>query len=203
MTLNKREAQRGATKAAILQAASEEFDARGYAGTAISDIANRLDLTKGSVYFHFPSKALLAIEIVDRYFSAWVPMLEEVESRGLSGLTAIRWVSEQAAASYRDNATIRASVRLMREASLIDAEMPTPFVDWMENTHRWLIQARDAGELRDGLDLEDAAWHIVAVFHGIQEVASRLGECAQLASKNATIWSLLLKGIESGNETKA
>lgn len=59
--------QKVATRSAILYVAADEFDAKGYVGTAISDIAKRLDLTKGSVYFHFPSKAELATEIVNGY----------------------------------------------------------------------------------------------------------------------------------------
>ena len=36
------------TRAAILQAAAVEFDARGYAAVSISEIAERLGLTKGT-----------------------------------------------------------------------------------------------------------------------------------------------------------
>ena len=50
-------AQRKAERPAeILDAAFEEFVARGYAATRVEDIAARVGLTKGAVYFYFETK---------------------------------------------------------------------------------------------------------------------------------------------------
>jgi AcrR family transcriptional regulator len=40
----------------ILEAAFEEFAAKGYAATRVEDIATRLRITKGTVYLYFPTK---------------------------------------------------------------------------------------------------------------------------------------------------
>lgn len=44
------------TRAKILGVARELFLAQGYAGTSIADIAGRLGVTKGALYYHFESK---------------------------------------------------------------------------------------------------------------------------------------------------
>lgn len=192
-----RQEQKVTTRRAILQVAAEEFDAKGYVATAISDIAKRLDLTKGSVYFHFPSKAELASEVIQNYFHMWAPVLKGIEAQELRGFTALKWASQQVAVAYRDDVGVRASVRLMRESALIDVELPTPFVGWISMVETHLEQARGAGELRDGLKVEDVAWHIVATFFGIQEVSHQLSNRADLEDRVEALWELLLPGITS------
>lgn len=43
----------------IQEAAFEEFAAKGYAATRVEDIAARLGITKGTIYFYFPTKEVL------------------------------------------------------------------------------------------------------------------------------------------------
>ena len=43
----------------ILEAAFEEFTAKGYAATRVEDVAARLGVTKGTIYLYFPTKDAL------------------------------------------------------------------------------------------------------------------------------------------------
>ncbi|OKI44729.1 TetR/AcrR family transcriptional regulator [Micromonospora sp. CB01531] len=52
---------------ALLDAACEEFDARGYAATGVAAIATRAGAPKGSFYNHFASKEELALASLERY----------------------------------------------------------------------------------------------------------------------------------------
>ncbi|MGO7588122.1 TetR/AcrR family transcriptional regulator [Rhizobium leguminosarum] len=47
----------------ILEAAFEEFAAKGYAATRVEDVATRLRITKGTVYLYFPTKDVLFQEM--------------------------------------------------------------------------------------------------------------------------------------------
>lgn len=47
----------------ILEAAFEEFAAKGYAATRVEDVATRLRITKGTVYLYFPTKDVLFREM--------------------------------------------------------------------------------------------------------------------------------------------
>lgn len=53
------------TRAAILDAAAQQFDVLGYAETSISTIVATGELTKGSIYFHFSSKEAIAKHLID------------------------------------------------------------------------------------------------------------------------------------------
>jgi AcrR family transcriptional regulator len=47
------------TRAAILEAALEEFLAQGFAGTRMADVAARAGVAKGTLYLHFADKSAL------------------------------------------------------------------------------------------------------------------------------------------------
>jgi AcrR family transcriptional regulator len=63
------------TKARILAAAESLFAERGFAGTAIRDIAKRSGLNGASLYNHFPSKQALYEAVLERGIR---PLLEEL-----------------------------------------------------------------------------------------------------------------------------
>jgi AcrR family transcriptional regulator len=56
---SRREQYSEATRAAILDAALRRFAERGYAGTALEDVAADIQVTRGAVYHHFTSKKAL------------------------------------------------------------------------------------------------------------------------------------------------
>jgi AcrR family transcriptional regulator len=65
------------TRQRILDAATELFEQRGFAGTSIRDLAVRVGMTKAALYYHFPSKeevlqALLTpfLDDIDRIIAA-------------------------------------------------------------------------------------------------------------------------------------
>jgi len=62
----KKEQQSEASIEAILQAAKYLFVTKGFHGTRIDDIASRVGLTKGAVYFHFEDKIAILKVLLDR-----------------------------------------------------------------------------------------------------------------------------------------
>lgn len=190
-----RELQRQRTRDAILKAAAEEFDARGYAAVSLSEIAARVEVTKGSVYFHFPSKADLAAAVVSTYSAAWQTIVDGVDAIGHEGIAALRQLSAEAARVYRDDAGVRAPLRLMREQSVIGVELPTPFRPWLDAVARQLAIAQEQGEVRVDVEPETVAWHIVACFFGTQEISHQLNNRSDLVERTDAMWDLILQGI--------
>src|SRR5437763_15346513 len=70
-----RSAQR---RAAILQAALDEFSASGFAATRLDDVAQRAGVAKGTIYLHFRDKETLFQELVRSVLSPPVGMLERI-----------------------------------------------------------------------------------------------------------------------------
>ncbi|MBQ4342071.1 MAG: TetR/AcrR family transcriptional regulator [Clostridia bacterium] len=80
---------------AILQAASELFAERGVYGASLGDIAKRLDMSKGTLYYYFPTKDELVNAAAERCVKgisgrlmAWVDTVREAgdPEEALNGL---------------------------------------------------------------------------------------------------------------------
>jgi AcrR family transcriptional regulator len=193
--MSRRSDQRAATRAGILQVAAQEFEAHGYVGASLSDIAEKLGLTKGALYFHYPSKGDIARAIVSDYFNSWEPLVKAAEERGNGPLEAIRWLTGQVAVAYRDDIHIRAAVRLVRDRASIDVELPTPFVDWIKTSRYFLEKAQALGEIRSDIDLERVTLISVASWFGVQQVSQDLDSRDSLEEFTDSLWDLLLHGM--------
>jgi AcrR family transcriptional regulator len=67
-----RAARAAERREAIIEAAMDEFIARGYAATRLDDVANRAGVAKGTIYLHFKDKEALFQELVR---TALVPLI--------------------------------------------------------------------------------------------------------------------------------
>ena len=61
--------RRGDTRARIQQIALELFAEQGYEGTSLREIAERLDVTKAALYYHFKSKEDIVRSFTEDYFA--------------------------------------------------------------------------------------------------------------------------------------
>jgi AcrR family transcriptional regulator len=79
------------TRTRILASALSLFVKRGYERTTFTDIASRLKMTKGAVYWHFESKEKLLLALVDEMVAKFrrqiCDMLPEDGDDGLESLT--------------------------------------------------------------------------------------------------------------------
>src|SRR5438034_8217042 len=71
-------AKAAARRDAILDAALDEFSARGFAATRLDDVARRADVAKGTIYLHFRDKEALFQELIRSVLSPLVGTLETV-----------------------------------------------------------------------------------------------------------------------------
>ncbi len=76
------------TRDRVRREAADLFARRGYGGTSMSEIAERVGIRKASLYSHFDSKADLMLELVEASLEQWqracrgeLPERESVEER--------------------------------------------------------------------------------------------------------------------------
>lgn len=185
----KRAEQRAQTRQALLEAASLEFEANGYAATVLSDISDRLGMTKGTVYFHFPTKALLAQAVTENWSVMWEEEIAVSRARGLS-LDELESLMIRIAERFQSDALIRATIRLVRERELIEEELPRPFDLWLEVTKEALQASHESGALRDDIDVDAAAWQILANLVGIQLLIDDLNDGRSIADRVREMWAV-------------
>lgn len=66
------------TRAKILASALSLFVRKGYDHTTFTDIAARLKMTKGAVYWHFASKEALLVALVEEMLARFARQLDEL-----------------------------------------------------------------------------------------------------------------------------
>src|SRR5262245_66344943 len=70
---------RGATRERILDVALELFNEQGYDKTSLREIAERLDITKAALYYHFRSKADILLELHIRLHHLGRDLLDKLD----------------------------------------------------------------------------------------------------------------------------
>jgi AcrR family transcriptional regulator len=81
--------KRGRRIQEILTVAAELFGERGFDAVSLDDVAERLDVTKGSLYYYFASKEELVSAAIQTLGSAWFQRLRDLPA-GAEGTPAAR-----------------------------------------------------------------------------------------------------------------
>lgn len=105
----------------ILGVAAQLFGERGYEAVTVEEVAARLDVTKGSIYYYFPSKDELGTAAIETLGDDWTARLEQLPA------------AKQGSASSRLRALITAQVTIaVRDYPaalglfLVPQELPEP-----------------------------------------------------------------------------
>ena len=68
--------RRGNTRRRIQDVALELFVERGYEGTSLREIAERLDVTKAALYYHFKTKEDILVALVQTHIAPLAELIE-------------------------------------------------------------------------------------------------------------------------------
>jgi AcrR family transcriptional regulator len=88
----------------ILAVAAQLFGERGYEAVTVEEVAARLDVTKGSIYYYFPSKDELGTAAIETLGDDWTARLERLPAAqdGPPGARLRALISEQVTIAVRD-----------------------------------------------------------------------------------------------------
>jgi AcrR family transcriptional regulator len=76
------EPSRIGTREQILDTARELFSDQGYDATSLRQIADRLQLTKAALYYHFPAKELLLLELTRPFLDGISRIVTDLRAAG-------------------------------------------------------------------------------------------------------------------------
>ncbi|WP_367320180.1 ScbR family autoregulator-binding transcription factor [Streptomyces sp. HUAS ZL42] len=178
------------TRRAILEAAGAVFDEHGYTSTTISMVLERADVTKGALYFHFPSKESLAQAVLNEQIPFGVVPPQPSKVQEIIDMTFV--VGQR----LLDNSLLRGSVRLA-----VDQETPAgidhgePFRQWADRLTELLELARERGELLPTVRPRETVELLVGSFTGLQLMSRALTGRADLGERLSVMWSHILPSI--------
>lgn len=185
------------TRIQILTAAATLFSTAGFRGTSMQEVAKRAEVTKGAVYFHFPTKEILAIAVVEEHYTRWPEALAELSAEGLSPLDTGVALLDRAAMAFRDDVVVRAGARLQIERSLIDVPLPEPYIGWIDLLTELLTQAAELGQLRPGASPGAVARVLVSGFFGMQHISETLHQRSDIIERWQELRDMVLLSVRA------
>ncbi|MGW7440846.1 ScbR family autoregulator-binding transcription factor [Streptomyces sp. NPDC054849] len=179
------------TRQAILDGAATAFDDCGFDGTSLSDVVRHAGVTKGALYFHFPSKEALARTLMDEQFQ----VADHVPALDKPGLQTVIDLTHQMAHGLRTNVRIRAGIRLIIEFGSFTNPDPTPYDTWIDTCRSCLAPAQEHGDIHPTLDIQALAALLVGAFTGIQVTSHVRTRRDDLHTRVTDLWNFLLPTI--------
>ena len=176
------------TRARLLRAAAEVFDREGFAGSSLTAVCARADVSKGALYCHFRSKEALGVAIIEEQSLLWHRLRDEQLAIEASPVQALIAMSFEFVHRLETDLTVRVSSKLLREAVFFDVVAAAQVVGWIAVVRDLLSLAEERGELRADVNVRHAAEQIVAELLGLQFVAQALSGGTDLRSRLARVW---------------
>ncbi|GAA2047553.1 ScbR family autoregulator-binding transcription factor [Leifsonia soli] len=183
------------TRGTIVSGAAAVFGRRGYGLASIADIAAEAGVTKGALYFHFPSKDELARAVITEQHRRTMVAAAEVVEQGLPGLETVVRLSAVLAHQLLTDPVVQAGIRLTTDVSMFDPPVTEPYEDWLRTTEALFRQAAEEGDLRPDLDPGMLASVVVPAYTGVQLVSETVARRADLLERLRDLWTVLLPGI--------
>ena len=163
-----------ATRDSILDAALDVFSEKGYSQATFVDIAKRIGLTKGAVYWHFENKPALLAEVIRRMVARKekLGLYELADAGSLEELR--RCFTDRARVIVEDPPTrkfffflyfqMEWSEQLMTETRQKLHELVTAPFDNLKNCLQTL---QEKGEIRGDVDLAQATTTLHSLMDGL------------------------------------
>ena len=192
------------TKQKILDAAVELFETRGYDATRIEDIAEKMGMTRGAVYWHFKNKDELFIYILEIFERRLDLLLEESKTIASSPLERLRWLiinmitRSDILVGFRQIRMIAISeFGKMGKSEIFQKRGQKIVAKYMSSLEGVIEEGINAGEIRNGVDSENAALMIALFVTGAVGVHINRPKFSSIQWNAPHIVDLFLTGIKS------
>jgi AcrR family transcriptional regulator len=181
------------TRRAVLVAAAAVFAEVGYEAATIAEILARAGVTKGALYFHFPSKEELAQAVLVGQLETVpvVPARELLLQQGLDEAFVLAHLLSVG------DPLVQGSIRLTVEqgAPTDGLDRRAPMNAWIAHNADLLGRAKERGELLPHVDVAAAARMFVGAFTGVQVLSKIMTGHADLPERVADLQRHLLAGV--------
>ncbi|MCX4824935.1 ScbR family autoregulator-binding transcription factor [Streptomyces sp. NBC_01142] len=177
------------TRRAILEAAAAVFDEKGYEAAKLTDILDRVKLTKGALYFHFAGKEALALAVLDAQVKETpvpAPQVYKVQEYVDMGMMFTHLLA--------NDSLLRASARLSLE-QIPGLNRSSPYTEWVERNTEMLTEAKERGELLLHVDPAETARITVGAYGGMNAMVSALAPKLDLEHEILALYRHLLPSI--------
>ncbi|WP_405801590.1 ScbR family autoregulator-binding transcription factor [Streptomyces sp. NBC_01506] len=174
------------TRRTILTAAAKVFEQRGYQAATINEILTTAGVTKGALYFHFPSKEHLAEGVIHEQDHQPTTPDHPCKTQQIIDTILLH------AYRLQTDPLVRAGVRLTLDPHNHQLNRQAPFQRWTQLGTTLLTQAHNQGELLPHIKPTQTAETLVGAFAGIQAMSQTLTNYQDLPQRTTTLLQHIL-----------
>ena len=150
-------------KETIIHESMKLFSLNGFVGTSIDDILSASNSSKGGFYNHFKSKEDLFLEVLDEARKIWRDRNLKGLSQNQDALTNIKKLLINFRDVYLKNSDsfpggcifIILMVEVKNQRPHLSKEIKKGFVGVKKMIKRYLEEAKDSGQLKNGADTDE------------------------------------------------
>ena len=192
-----RQARSEATRRKIIASAVELFNEIGYPATGLGDIIERAEMTKGALYYHFESKESLATAIIEEGSARLVDAFRKINASSAPALECIIHGVFVVADLMSTDQIARSGTQLLRAFGEFNETAARTYGEWAAEMTDRTRQAVNEGDVRRDLDPQAVGETIVGSMLGAELLASATTAGADVLSRVARTWQVLLPAIVS------
>jgi TetR/AcrR family acrAB operon transcriptional repressor len=207
----KTQAETQATRTALLRAALRVFSRDGYAAARLEDVAQEAGVTRGAIYWHFPSKADLYAALVEDATTRLDEVIAAARGGDVRGggtfVETTRRVMVRMLAYLEEDETYRAvQTLLLLQTGLAPelARVRARELDVLRATEAELTAVMRAGvaagDFRADLDPEEGARAMLAYLNGIMLHWFLTAQAFSLTASAPALVDIYLRGITAHPE---
>ncbi|EGD53346.1 ScbR family autoregulator-binding transcription factor [Gordonia neofelifaecis] len=153
------------TRRQIVIGAANLFSRVGYERARLNDIVGESGLTRGAIYFHFQSKDDLASIVVDEFQTVSMEAVAAIAQLDTYAMRQIAMLCREMGRLLVDDPVVRAGIRLIIELHSGEAPIPV-YLAWIEAIKYFVAKGIDEGDVKPGIDPDDAAVFVTESFVG-------------------------------------
>ena len=174
-----------ATSQRILDIAERLVQTRGFNGFSYADIAEALKVTKASLHYHYPAKADLGKELIERYERNFLAALARIDAESTDAREKLRRYT----AIYADVLSADRMClcgMLAAEFATLPKPMRDPMRHFFDENERWLTAVLQQGKRDKTLKFSgaaaEAAQTLVGGLEGAMMIARSYGDSARFTA---------------------
>lgn len=159
-------------KESVVLTAIDIIDQLGLSGLSTREIANRQEISEGTLFKHFRNKNEIILAVLDHYCKFDHDIEETIRLRGLQGLAAIRFCLDALAIYYENYPALTAIVTMFGMGGL-DKAIVQKLEEISDNRDRMirerLVEAQHNAELDSRIDYDvvmgilNGSWRFVCL----------------------------------------
>ena len=164
---------KGNAKQKILEAGAAIIHRKGYNHTGIQEVLRAAGVPKGSFYFYFKNKEAFGLEVIDYFNNHFREIVTPfIANDSLGPLARLEGILDQfiqffTGMAFTNGCPIGNLAQEMGDLSPAFQDKLRAALDGMTSLFAGLLeQAREAGELAEGIDIGETAVFIVSSWHG-------------------------------------